>query len=54
MATYLVFAEINVYDNGLLIGQATYDAHAGGGRPDKFGPTAGKLRGLIDQLFARS
>ncbi|MFZ3324164.1 MAG: Sbal_3080 family lipoprotein [Usitatibacter sp.] len=54
LAMYLVFAEINVYDSGLLVGQATYDAHAGGGRPDKFGPTADKLRGLLDQLFARS
>lgn len=53
MAMYLVFAQINVYENGLAVGQATYDARGGGMRPDKWGPTADKLGGLVDQLFTR-
>ena len=53
-AMYLVFAEINVYEDGLLVGQATYDAHSAGGRLDKFGATAEKLKGLLDQMFART
>jgi hypothetical protein len=53
LAMYLVFADLRVYDKDLLIGQANYDARAGGGRMDKFGPTAGKLKGLVDELFAR-
>ncbi|MDQ3027710.1 MAG: Sbal_3080 family lipoprotein [Pseudomonadota bacterium] len=53
MAMYLVFAEVSVYESGLLVGQATYDAHSGGGRLDKFGATGEKLRGMLDPLFAR-
>jgi hypothetical protein len=51
LAMYLVYAQINVHEDGLLIGQATYDARAGGGRPDKFGPTAEKLKSLLDALL---
>jgi len=53
LAMYLAFADLRVYDNDLLIGEANYDARAGGGRPDKFGATKTKLRELVDQLFAR-
>lgn len=53
LAMYLVFAEINVYENGVLIGQATYDAHGGGANFDKFGRTSDKLKGLTDALFAK-
>jgi hypothetical protein len=53
LAMYLVFADLRVYDRELLIGQANYDARGGGGRLDKFGPTAGKLQRLLDELFAR-
>jgi len=53
LAMYLVFAEINVYEDGLLVGQATYDAHGGGYNPDKWGTTAGKLKPLVDQLFGK-
>jgi hypothetical protein len=53
LAMYLVFAQVNVYENGLLVGQATYDAHSGGFRMDKWGPTADKLRVLLDQLLKR-
>jgi hypothetical protein len=53
LAMYLTYVEINVFENGLLVGQATYDARGGGGRMDKFGATADKLRPLVDQLFVR-
>ncbi|HET7730167.1 MAG TPA: Sbal_3080 family lipoprotein [Usitatibacter sp.] len=53
LAMYLVYAELRVYESDLLVGQANYDARGGGGRMDKFGATAEKLRPLIDQLFPR-
>ena len=53
MAMYLVFADLRVYEDGLLIGQATYDAHGGGANFSKFGATADKIRPLVDQLFAK-
>ena len=53
LAMYLAYADLRVYDKDLLIGEANYDARAGGGRPDKFGATAGKLKELVDKLFAR-
>jgi hypothetical protein len=51
MAMYLTYAEFRVYDAKGLTGSAVYDARRGGGRLDKFGQTAGKIRPLIDQLF---
>jgi hypothetical protein len=51
MAMYLTYAEFRVYDASGLAGSAFYDARRGGGRLDKFGPTAEKIRPLIDQLF---
>jgi hypothetical protein len=54
LAMYLTYAELNVYENTTLIGQATYDARWGGGRLDKFGSTANKLKTLVDPLFNKS
>lgn len=51
MAMYLTYAEFRVYDAKGLAGSAFYDARRGGGRLDKFGHTADKIRPLIDQLF---
>jgi hypothetical protein len=51
MAMYLTYAEFRVYDSKGLAGSAFYDARRGGGRLDKFGHTADKIRPLIDQLF---
>jgi hypothetical protein len=51
MAMYLTYAEFRVYDARGLAGSAFYDARRGGGRLDKFGQTADKIRPLIDQLF---
>lgn len=53
LAMYMVFAEINVYENGAPIGQATYDAHGGGLNLEKFGRTADKLKVMVDELFAK-
>jgi hypothetical protein len=53
LAMYLVFADLRMYDKDLLIGQANYDARAGGANLSKFGPTATKLKGLMDELFSR-
>lgn len=51
MAMYLTYAEMRVYDRKGLAGQAVYNARNGGGRLDKFGRTAEKIRPLIDELF---
>ena len=50
---YLFFAELRVYENKNLIGQAIYDARSGGARFDKFGSTSEKLKGFTDELFAQ-
>jgi hypothetical protein len=51
MAVYLVYADLRIYDAQGLAGHAMYNARSGGGRLDKFGRTAEKLRPLIDELF---
>ena len=51
MAMYLTYAEFRVYDRMGLAGQAVYNARNGGGRLDKFGRTAEKIRPLLDELF---
>lgn len=48
---YLTYAEMKVYDHSGLAGKAVYDARSGGGRLDKFGRTAEKIKPLIDELF---
>lgn len=53
LAMYLSYAELRVYSNAGLVGQAEYDARYGGGRMDKFGPTANKLETLTRPLFGR-
>lgn len=51
MIMYLTYAELNVYEGTTLIGNAIYDARFGGGRLDKFGSTASKLKTLTEPLF---
>jgi hypothetical protein len=50
---YLTYAEIAVYENvhKQRIGRGIYDARDGGGRLDKFGPTANKLKTITEPLF---
>jgi hypothetical protein len=52
-AMWLTYAELAVYESEHRnrIGVAIYDARDGNGLPDKFGPTADKLRTLTDSLF---
>ena len=55
LAMYLSYVNLRVFQGSdRLLGEATYDARFGGGRPDKFGTTADKLRPLVGQLFARA
>jgi hypothetical protein len=51
MAMYLSYAELKIYENTTLIGEAVYDARSGSGRLDKFGTTAEKLKTLTEPLF---
>lgn len=51
LAMYLSFAELRVYRDRNLIGEAVYNARHGGARLDKFGPTSSKLKGLTEELF---
>lgn len=49
--SYLEYALVEVVQGSARIGRALYDARRGGGRPDRFGAAAGKLRPLIDGMF---
>ena len=51
MALYLVYAEINVYNQDKVIGTALYDATRGGGNLGKFINAEEKVEELIAQLF---
>lgn len=51
LAIYMSLAEIKVYRNGALYGEAIYDSRAGGGRLDKFVDGETKVRELVNQLF---
>lgn len=51
LAIYMSFAEIKVYRNGALFGEAYYDSRSGGGRLDKFVDGEAKVRELVNQLF---
>jgi hypothetical protein len=52
LAMYLSYANISIFDDSKLIGQATYDARQGGANMGKFGATAEKLQPLINELFS--
>jgi uncharacterized protein len=51
LALYMKYAEINVYRNAALVGEAVYDATWGGGRLDKFINAENKIRELVEELF---
>jgi hypothetical protein len=51
LAMYMSYAEINVYRDGQVVGNALYDATSGGGRMDKFIDAEPKIRELVNQLF---
>lgn len=49
--SYLVNARVEVFHGNARLGHATYDASAGGGRPDRFGSAVAKVRPLIEGMF---
>jgi hypothetical protein len=50
-AWYLWYAEIKVYRNAALVGEAIYDVTWGGLRLDKFADIEDKIRELVNDLF---
>ncbi|AZQ12225.1 Sbal_3080 family lipoprotein [Shewanella khirikhana] len=53
LALYMVYAEIKVYHQGKLDGQAIYDARMGGANMNKFIDAEPKIRELVEQLIAQ-
>ena len=51
LALYMRYAEIKVYRNAALVGEAVYDATWGGGRLDKFINAENKIREMVNELF---
>ena len=51
LALYMSFAEIKVFRNNVLNGQALYDASEGSGNLGKFIIAEAKIRELVTQLF---
>lgn len=51
LAMYMSFAEIKVFNNGNLSGEAKYDATQGGGNLSKFIKAESKINELVDLLF---
>jgi hypothetical protein len=50
-AIYLSYFRATFWENGRVLGSAEYDARRTGPNPDKFGPTAGKIRPLLTDLL---
>ncbi|WP_220250445.1 Sbal_3080 family lipoprotein [Billgrantia montanilacus] len=51
LALYMSYAEIKIYRNGSLDGEAIYDSRRGGGNMNKFIDAESKIRELVDQLL---
>ncbi len=51
LATYMAYAEINVFVDGKPAGQAKYDSQSGGASLGKFIAAEKKIAELVDQLF---
>lgn len=51
LALYMVYAEIKVYKNGNLSGEAIYDARGGDANMGKFIKGEDKITELVNQLF---
>ncbi len=51
LAIYMAYASIKVYKNGVLEGEALYDATGGGANMSKFIDGETKVRELVNQLF---
>jgi hypothetical protein len=51
MATYLGYADIQIYDGDQVIGRALYDAGGGTASLRKFGSTMSKVDPLVDEML---
>ena len=51
MAMYLWYFQATLLEDSKVLGRVEYDATHGGGRPDKFGKTAEKIRPLLINLL---
>lgn len=49
--SYLVTAEVEVFEGNARLGRVLYDASQGGGRPDRYGSAIGKVRPLVEGMF---
>lgn len=54
LALYMVYAEIKVFRDGRLDGEAIYDARYGGANMSKFIDAEPKIRELIEQLISQN
>jgi len=54
IALYMAYAEIKVYRDSRLVGEAIYDATGGDGRFDKFIDAEPKIQELVAELFPAS
>ena len=50
---YLKYAEINIYDQGALSGNAVYDARSGSGNMGKFISAKSKINELVSGIFLK-
>ena len=53
LTIYMSYAEIKVYKNGVLDGEAVYDSTRGGMNLGKFIDSEPKIREMVDQLMQR-
>jgi hypothetical protein len=53
LAIYLSYAEIKVFKNGVLDGQAVYDSRGGSANMSKFIDAEPKIRELVEELMQR-
>lgn len=51
LALYMAYAEIKVYKNGVLGGEAIYDSLTGGANMNKFINAENKINELVGQLY---
>lgn len=51
LALYMAYAEIKIYNQGKLAGEAVYNALGGGGNPNKFIRGEEKIKELVNELF---
>lgn len=53
LALYMAYAELKVYGDGKLVGEAIYDSRRGGASLSKFIRAEQKIKELVDLLFPK-